>query len=83
MAQWEIRLLNGEPVRVEVEEQRNLSEEYAAFDAHHDSFRRWAFWKQRPSPYWQVTEAVVIHKDAVVGVLPRKPKIGRARIGFM
>jgi len=80
MARWEIRLVNQEPVRVEVEEDRNLSEEYAAFDAFHDSIR-WRFWR-KASPYWQVTESVVLHKDIVAGVLP-KPKPVKRSLGFL
>jgi|NOAtaT_7_FD_contig_21_11618080_length_290_multi_2_in_0_out_0_1 hypothetical protein len=80
MALWEIRIANQEPVRVDIEEERNLSEEYADLEAYHDSLR-WRFWR-RASPYWKVTDAVVIHKDVVVGVLPKKPKVGKPPIGF-
>lgn len=77
---WEIRLSNQDPVRVEVPEDRNLSEEYAAFDDYH-SQGRWRFWN-RKSPFWQVTDAVLIHKDMVIGVLPKKTKPVKAVVGF-
>lgn len=80
MALWEIRVANQPPVRVEVGEERHLSEEYSAFEAYHDSLR-WKFWR-RASPYWQVTDDVLIHKDVVIGVLPRKPKDVKPPIGF-
>lgn len=80
MAQWEIRLINQGPVRVDVDEERNLCEEYEAFEALHNH-SRWRFWRSK-SPYWKVTDAVVLHKDAIVGVLPRRPKI-RQSIGFI
>jgi hypothetical protein len=80
MALWEIRLANQDPVRVDVEDERNLTEEYSDFEARHDA-NRWRFWR-RLSPFWQVTEAVTIHKDIIVGVMPRKPKAQRPKIGF-
>lgn len=82
MAHWEIRVINQEPVRVDVEEERNLTDEYASLDAVHAATRWWKFWAPRPSPYWHITDVVVLHKDVVVGVMPRKPKVPRPRIGF-
>ena len=82
MATWEIRLINQEPVRVDVDDARNLTEEYGFLEEAHGDARWWKFWAVRPSPYWQVTDTVVLHKDAIVGVLPRKPKMLKPRIGF-
>lgn len=82
MALWEIRLANQEPVRVDVEEDRNLTEEYFDLDAAHGAARWWKFWSRRPSPFWQISDSVVIHKDIVVGVMPRKPKVPKQSIGF-
>jgi len=80
MAQWEIRLINQGPVRVDVEEERNLCDEYEAFEAY-QQHARWRFWRSK-SPYWRVTDAVVLHRDVIVGVLPRKAK-PRRTIGFL
>lgn len=80
MTTWEIRFANQEPVRVEIEPDRNLVEEYSAFEAFHHA-NRFRFWN-RPSPFWQVTDSVVVHKDMVVGVVPRRPRTPRSAIGF-
>jgi hypothetical protein len=82
VALWEIRIINQEPVRVDVEDERNLTEEYTDFDAYHEGTRWWKFWRPKLSPYWQITDSVVVHKDAVVGVVPRKPKMQKQPIGF-
>lgn len=80
MALWEIRLANQAPIRVEVDDSRNLSEEYHAFQA---SQRRpfWAFWRQT-NPYWKVTDLVTLHYDIVAGVMPKRVKEARQPIGF-
>jgi len=80
MGLWEIRLANQEPIRVEVEDHRNLPEEYGEFASAHEA-NRWRFW-DKPSPYWQVTDQVVVHKDIIVGVLPRRVKQPKPSIGF-
>lgn len=80
MAHWEIRVINQEPIRVEVEDTRNLGAEYEAFDSGFHS-GRWKFW-QRRSPYWYITDTIMLHKDIVVGVYPRKLKTPRPSIGF-
>lgn len=82
MAHWEIRLINQQPVRVVVAADRNLCTEYQEFEELHQDVRWWKFWQTTPSPYWQVTESVVLHKDVVVGVVPKPPKPARRRIGF-
>jgi hypothetical protein len=91
MAQWEIRLANQPPVKVEVEEGRNLAAEYWAFQAEHDAWPeptwwdRLKFWRsteESPSEYWQITDTVILHKDIVAGVMPKKPKPPKHAIGF-
>lgn len=91
MAQWEIRLANQPAVKVEVEEGRNLAAEYREFQELHESWpepSRWArlkFWRTvdtAPSEYWQITDSVILHKDIVAGVLPKKPKPPKHAIGF-
>lgn len=80
MAQWLIRLANQGPVRIEVEDDRNLTDEYEEFAEWHGS-QRWKFW-ERKSPFWRVTDDVVIHKDIVAGILPRIEKPAKAPVGF-
>jgi hypothetical protein len=82
MALWEIRLVNQPPVRVDVEDDRDLVAEHAAFEEVHSEVRWWSFWN-RPSPFWHITDTVVVHREMIAGVLPKKPKVDKARIGFV
>jgi hypothetical protein len=77
---WEIRLANQDPIRIEVDDARNLREEYALFEEEHAA-NRWKFWR-RLSPFWQVTDNVAIHRELIAGVLTRKPKAPKNHIGF-
>ncbi len=80
VAQWEIRFPNQSPIRVEVDGARNLALEYREFEAW--TQRPWWKWWERRSLYWQITESVIVHRDAIAGITPRPPKGDKARIGF-
>lgn len=62
MAQWEIRLVNQPPVRVESDE--NLADSFKQFA---DS-RRWYHRYVPQAMLWKASEKVAIHKDMVAGV---------------
>lgn len=81
MVTWEIRLIDQPPIRVQIEEDRDLVEEYEVVRARAKP-RPWRFW-ERPDPFWQVTPEIIVHHEMVVGVLPRRPKEPRNPIGFL
>jgi hypothetical protein len=82
VALWEIRLMNQPPVRVDVADDRNLIEEHVEFEQAHADVRWWSY-RKRPSPFWQITDTVVVHREMIAGVLPKKPKVEKDRIGFV
>lgn len=89
MAIWEIRLVDQPPMRVEVENGRNLAREFSAFrDGLAKKQRlRWQFWKRDTlDPYWVINEQTKLHVQMVAGVLIMKPvrklKNDHKEIGF-
>jgi hypothetical protein len=82
MQQWEIRLTSNEVFRLSVEDERDLTQEHFELESGFD-VPRWKFWRSRPSPYWRVSEQLIIHKDVIVAVVLKKPRAPRPRIGFV
>lgn len=80
MSRWEIRLANQGPIRVNVEDERNLAEEYEMFEAWYHA-RRW--WHRRRSPFWRVTDDVVLHAEIVAGVCLKPVRPEKRAIGFL
>ena len=70
MRRWEIRLANQPPIKVEVEDSRNLVQEYQQFRAGATA-KGWRFWLPDPNPYWTVLPEVVLHHEIVAGIRPR------------
>ena len=81
MRSWEIRLANQPPLRVDVEDQRNLAAEYAEF-VETVTPRSWKFWRQPSNPYWKISPEVVLHHEIVAGVSPKRGLPVKERIGF-
>lgn len=81
MRKWRIELAGERPVTVEVDPDRNLAQEFLEFQA---ACQRpwWRFWG-KPSPYWQICDDVVVHRDAVAGILERPEKTLKKNIGFL
>jgi hypothetical protein len=70
---WEIKLVQQKPIRVEVDDDRNLRAEYEALMK-----RPW--WRRRVT--WRVTDTVTVHIDAVMAVQKApKPRKGKP-LGF-
>lgn len=81
MARWRILLVNEAPVVVEVDDERNLALEFVEF--HNETQHPWwKFWKKRQNPLWQVTEDVLVHRDAVASIHERPERSGKRSIGF-
>lgn len=81
MRRWEIRLANQPPIRVDVDDARNLSQEYQAFRDHALS-RGWRFWRPQPNPYWQISEEVALHHEIVAGIRPKEMAAPYRPVGF-
>jgi hypothetical protein len=79
MVEWEIRLVDQGPIRVWVEDERNLSAEYVSLLAEQEP-RRW--WTRKPNVYWYVVDDLVLNADFVVSVRPRKPLLNKYTIGY-
>lgn len=77
MTTWILRLHEQPTLRLELEDTRNLAEEFAGVRA---AAKRDRWWR-RTDPYWHITENVIVHRDIIVGVSPKIDKV-RPRIGF-